>query len=117
DFFGGEAVTLLLADEHHLVAGTRLRHAGQIDHAHVHADAADDGCAPATHEHLAPVLGRTAEPVGIADGQHADARPARRYPGGGAAAPPAPMPRGGAESAPTASRRTSGRPRRRWRSG
>jgi uncharacterized protein DUF4139 len=74
---GGGAGLALTADEHDLVADADVGHAGDVDHAHVHGDAPDDGGRLPADQHDAAALGAGArqaavEPLVVADGQRGD---------------------------------------------
>lgn len=62
----------LAADEDNFVADLHIRNVGDIDHALVHADAADDLAALAVNEHFCVVAHHAHPAVGVADRERCD---------------------------------------------
>ena len=74
---GVDALAALRAEKDDLAVHGHFGHVGDVGHEHIHADAADDGRAPAAHQQVGAVAEYARVAVAIANGHGHDARAAR----------------------------------------
>src|SRR5690625_2131576 len=72
--------TAVVASQQRHDAASAHGRIARVDHAMVHANAADDGPSTAVHQHFQFAGQKAADSVGVADGQCNDSRLARRTP-------------------------------------
>ena len=81
ELFGGDRFARLRSEKDDVVAGDGVGDVGDVDHAHVHADASANGGALSADENVTEIRKGSVVAVVVPDGQYGDARFVRRLVG------------------------------------